>query len=212
MSAASSTIRPPDFECPNATKQYLPVPFFCHDFPKFQIAIDISVHTIKKKDEMIDLNNTVVAHSAVIRVVALQQRSLVPSLRLLSAVVADTVTIGVGTLCYALFFVFGHELLVVIRPINKVLSKHAKVHKECHESAGEPAEVDKHVSAVDLLGLAVLAAPLTALGLKGKDGQHIGNVAQASKQEEEHAQAVRRLAAVVENQLGHARRNVRHGA
>lgn len=155
---------------------------------------------------------------ALIRVVTLQQRALVPGLRLASDVVAVAVAmavavaIGVAILYRTLFFVFGRGLLVFIRLIKKVLSKHAKVHKERHESTGQPAEVDEHVPAVDPAGLAVLAAPITALGLKRKDGEHIGNVAQARKQKEEHAQAVGRLAAVVENQLGHPRRNVRHGA
>ena len=143
----------------------------------------------------------------------MKKRSLVPVAIVVGSVVAVALVVAMAMpiLAWLGFFVDGVQPLV-IGAVHKVLGKHAQVHEERHQTACQPAKVDKHVLAIDSAGLAVVALSIAALGLVRKDGQHICNVAKASKQEEEHAKSFRSLASIVENQLRQSRCNVRHSA
>lgn len=96
--------------------------------------------------------------------------------------------------------------------VYEILRKHSEVQEERDKRAGQPAEVDEHVPAVDVPSLTRLTGRLLAVRLIGKDGQDICDVAQARKEEEEHAKAICRLASPVENELWQARENVGDGA
>lgn len=64
-------------------------------------------------------------------------------------------------------FILGPARFVV----DEILGKDAEVQEKGDERAGEPAEVDEHVFAVDASCLAGLARRTPATGVVGEDGE-----------------------------------------
>lgn len=96
--------------------------------------------------------------------------------------------------------------------IHEELDEHAHVQEQRAHASGQPGQVEQDVLAVDAPGLAGPAPVPLALGVEGEDGQRVGEVSEAGEQEEEHAEALGRLAPPVEQQLRQARAQVQRRA
>ncbi len=94
------------------------------------------------------------------------------------------------------------RVLVVGAVVQEELHEDAEIQQEGTRAAGQPREVDEQVPAVDGAGLARTALVGRALGFERQDGEHVGQVAEAGEEEEQHAHALGRFPPPVEQELG----------
>lgn len=104
-------------------------------------------------------------------------------------------------------------LVSLILLIQKILHEDPRVQEQRAQAPRQPARIHGDVFPVQASRLSRFAPPgVLAHGAVREDAQHVGEVADTGEEEEEHGDALGALAAVVEEQLGHARSEVQDSA
>lgn len=107
-------------------------------------------------------------------------------------------------------------LIIIHTSVDEELGKDAKIQEERSQATQQPTQINQNVSAVDCTSfsrstlLAMLA--MVTDRVEGENAEHICQVSNASKQEEQGIEAFSALAAVVEQKLRNTAAEVKRSA
>jgi hypothetical protein len=102
--------------------------------------------------------------------------------------------------------------LLIFLPIQKILYKNPRIQHQRPKAAQQPAQIHRNIFPIQRPRLAVPTVPLVTDRLVRHDTEHVREVPDTSKEEEEHGNAVGGFAAVVEQELRNAGPEVQRGA